>query len=63
MNKKLYKVTTAYDGSGNWDSYNVIAENGLVAMVKVNTMVFKTGRKKQEVADEVEFIGSVDIEV
>lgn len=55
----VYKVTTGYDGTQNFDSYHVLAENGMSAMAKINTKVYNKRRKKQEVVEEVEFVASI----
>jgi len=64
MTKVLYKVRTSYDGDPNFDSYNVLAENGMSAGAIVNLKIFKKRAKVQhESVDEIERIGKVDLEL
>ena len=61
--RNLYKVVTSYDGSQNFASYYVAAENGMIAGAIVNTRIFnKRAKKHQEVVEEIKFVGQIEIE-
>ena len=61
MMKKLFKVSTSYDDDTNFSSYNIIAENGTIAMAFVNLLIYKKRAKIQhERANEVEQIDRID---
>ncbi len=57
----VYKITTSFGSSQNWDSYVVVAENGVVASAWLNDHVLVKKRHKiNEVVEEIELICAVD---